>query len=138
MAKNMEELNVKVDVKTNVANARTLTQSALKMHQMAGDALSNGDEELAYLYFMRYMNLVTTMKRTADFKSNPKYYTELLGPNKMRDSMDKAETLSKSLINRYDERQAEEVAEKLGSLTVSSSADEEKQLILPEEQGTVF
>ena len=137
MAKNMEELNVKVDVKTNVANARTLTQSALKMHQMAGDALSNGDEELAYLYFMRYMNLVTTMKRTADFKSNPKYYTELLGPNKMRDSMDKAETLSKSLINRYDERQAEEVAGKLGSLALHS-AEEEKQLILPEEQGTVF
>ena len=123
MAKNMEELNALAEVKIDVVNPRTLAQSALKMHQRASVGYTDQDEELAYVFFMRYWKLVTSIKRTADFKSNPQYYKDLLGTNNMKDSMAKAETLSGSLIHRYDERRAEELAASMSALSPPSEIE---------------
>ena len=87
MARNMAALNESVAVPQNVKNPRTLAQSALKMHQLAGEAFECRDEERAYVFFMRYLNLVTCVKKTTDFRTNPQFYKDLLGNNNMKDSI---------------------------------------------------
>ena len=125
MAKDMEALNNMANVETKVVNPRTLAQSALKMYKLASEGYSNRDEELAYVYFMRYLALVTRIRKTPDFKSNPTYYKDLLGNNNLNESINKCEILSKSLINRYDERRAEVLASQMASASTDDVKAEE-------------
>ena len=89
MARNLAALHEAVAVPINVKNPRTLAQSALKMHQLAGEAFECRDEERAYVFYMRYLNHVTNVKKTTDFRTNPQFYKDLLGNNNMKDSIAK-------------------------------------------------
>ena len=94
---------------TTNMNPQSLALSALKFLTIASSGFAKRDEERAYVYYMHILNLVASIKRTADFWSNPKFYKDALGIH-IKDSLEKVEILSKSLISRYDERQAEQWA----------------------------
>ena len=58
------------------------------------------DEERAYVLFMKYFNVVTFLKKTADYKKQKAYYDDLLGVKNLMLAIEKAEKLSGALKER--------------------------------------
>ena len=112
------ELNklAELPVKMPTTNSKILVKTADKMLKEAeqGDLL--GDEERAYVLYMKYFNVVTFLKKSADYKKQKQYYDSLLGQKNLLKSIDKAEELAESLKERYEELEAKLIAEKLSPL----------------------
>ena len=100
LAKDMVALNASANTQTTDVNPQSLALSALKFLTIASSGFSKRDEDRAYVYYMHILNLVASIKRTADFWSNPKFYKDALGIHNIKDSLEKVEILSKSLISR--------------------------------------
>ncbi|XP_052267863.1 ubiquitin carboxyl-terminal hydrolase 8-like isoform X2 [Dreissena polymorpha] len=118
IAKNMGDLNkmAELPAKLKTNNAKILVKTADKMLKEAEHSDLMEDEERAYVLFMKYFNVVTFLKKTADYRKEKTYYDNLLGAKNLMAAIDKAEELSGSLKERYDLLEAEMVANKLASL----------------------
>jgi len=81
----------------------SLCKTAKRLYDEAEKAFIDGDEELSYIYFMKYFNLINTIHKLPDYKKEKKYVSEILGSNeKQTRAFDKVENLSKNLKLRYD------------------------------------
>ncbi|XP_052267867.1 ubiquitin carboxyl-terminal hydrolase 8-like [Dreissena polymorpha] len=118
IAKNMGELDKKAELPAKMItnNAKILVKTADKILKEAEHSDLMEDEERAYVLFMKYFNLVTFLKKTADYKKEKTYYYNLLGAKNLMSAIEKAEELSGSLKERYDLLEAEVVANKLAFL----------------------
>ena len=77
-----------------------LVKTADKMLKEADHSDVLMDEERAYVLFMKYFNVVTFLKKTADYKKQKVYYDDLLGVKNLMHAIDKAEKLSGALKER--------------------------------------
>ena len=112
------ELNklAELPVKMSTTNSKILVKTADKMLKEAEQGDMLGDEERAYVLYMKYFNVVTFLKKSADYKKQKQYYDSLLGQKNLLKSIDKAEELAESLKERYGELEAKLIAEKLSPL----------------------
>ncbi|XP_053387107.1 ubiquitin carboxyl-terminal hydrolase 8-like [Mercenaria mercenaria] len=128
IAKSIGQLNemAELPAKFKTTHAKLLVKTADKMLKEAQHSEMIEDEERAYVLFMKYFNVVTFLKKTADYKKQKAYYDDLLGTKNLLTSIDKAEVLSGSLKERYDQLEAEHVASKLSSLDTVEKKVEDK------------
>lgn len=78
-----------------------MTKSADTVLKEATKQLNNGDEELAYVYLMKYFSILTFIKTTPDYSSQKKYIMLMLGTNdKCSGHFELLERLQTSLLER--------------------------------------
>ncbi|KAL8615253.1 hypothetical protein ACOMHN_050294 [Nucella lapillus] len=132
LAASMAELQKKSEIKPQTTNARILVKSADTMFREAEKHDLQGDEEKAFIMYMRYFNIVKQVKTNSDYKKNKQYYDGLLGQKNQVRAIEQAEQLAASLKERYDFKEAEAVAQKFAALDASGKrkekeAEEEKE-----------
>ncbi|XP_033725421.1 ubiquitin carboxyl-terminal hydrolase 8-like [Pecten maximus] len=117
MAKSMSDLNKLVDISKQKLgnNPKLLIKTSETMLKGAEESDMLGDEERAYVLFMRFFNIITAVKKMPEYRKQKDFYDKLIGQKNVLKCLDKAETLSKSLKNRYDFSEAQEIAKKLAS-----------------------
>ncbi len=73
----------------------------MEIYRAAQSAERGGDEELAFILYMRYINIIKSLQKKADFRNKQAELTEMFGGNKnLLNALDTAEALQKSLIPR--------------------------------------
>ena len=77
-----------------------LVKTADRMLKEAELADKVVDEERAYVLFMKYFNVVTFLKKTADYRKQKAYFDDLLGAKNLLQAIDRAEKLSAGLKER--------------------------------------
>ncbi|XP_064595874.1 ubiquitin carboxyl-terminal hydrolase 8-like [Liolophura sinensis] len=113
LAKSVGELNSKAEIPHKSVIPKVYIKTAEKLITDANRCCSLGDEEKAYVLYMRYFNIISLIKKSPDYKKQKDYYDSLIGRKNQLQAIEKAETLSKSLTNRYELREAEAVSKKL-------------------------
>jgi ubiquitin C-terminal hydrolase len=106
----------------DVKQPRIGVKAVEKLFSTAEKVLMDGDEELAYVYFMKYFNVVQAIRKLAEYKKNKQFYDDMIGNKNLMTAIQKAEELSASLKSRYEEREAVEVSSKLSQLTTTAAA----------------
>lgn len=86
-----------------------LILSAEKLLKKASDCQARGDAEASYVFYMKYLNIVSIMKKLPDFKKDEKFYTQLLGPKNVCNAIAKAEALNTDLRLRYQLREEKKI-----------------------------
>ncbi|XP_023221756.1 ubiquitin carboxyl-terminal hydrolase 8-like [Centruroides sculpturatus] len=105
LAKNLEELNKRAESNLPaVKNSKDIlkySESATKLYKEAVKSDESGDEERAYLLYMRYLAFYKTLRNTYKSKSDMKNIFDLLQKNGAL-AIGRAEKLQNNLIHRYD------------------------------------
>ncbi|NP_001080551.1 ubiquitin specific peptidase 8 L homeolog [Xenopus laevis] len=127
LSSSLSDLKKKAEVKPDKTSTKSYVSSACKIFQKAEECRLEGDEEKAYVLYMKYLFVFELLKKRSDFKQNQDYYKSLLGPSTILKSVEEAEKLSESLKNRYEEA---EVRKKL--------EERERQEDLKKKQGKLF
>ncbi|KAM4676258.1 ubiquitin carboxyl-terminal hydrolase 8 [Discoglossus pictus] len=103
LSHSLSDLKKKAEVKPDKTSTKNYVSSACKIFQKAEECRLDGDEEKAYVYYMKFLFVYELIKKRSDFKQNQVYFQSLLGPPSIRKSVEEAEKLSESLKNRYEE-----------------------------------
>lgn len=78
------------------------------MYTQANKAIEDDDEEMAYVYLMKYFQLIEFCQKAKDFKREEQFIRKLLGKNTdIRARMDRLQKIQKSLIERYEEKRCQ-------------------------------
>ncbi|XP_067118526.1 ubiquitin carboxyl-terminal hydrolase 8-like [Centruroides vittatus] len=105
LAKNLEELNKRAESNLPaVKNSKDIlkySESATKLYKEAVKSDESGDEERAYLLYMRYLAFYKTIRNTYKSKSDMKNIFDVLQKNGAL-AIGRAEKLQNNLIHRYD------------------------------------
>lgn len=81
------------------------------------DFFEKGDSEASYVNFMKYLNLVSLIRKTPDYRKDEKFFNQLLGTKNVASAIENAEILQEELVRRYSDRAEEaSVREKLAML----------------------
>ncbi|XP_018009134.1 ubiquitin carboxyl-terminal hydrolase 8 [Hyalella azteca] len=80
---------------------QSLVKSAEKLFDKAKLREKEGDEEDAYLLYMRYFTVAQEVRGRNEYKADRKFYDGLLSTRELPQLMAKAEQLSSSLEKRY-------------------------------------
>ncbi|XP_059622258.1 ubiquitin carboxyl-terminal hydrolase 8 [Phlebotomus argentipes] len=82
---------------------KTLVKSAVKLYEEAEKQYDLHDEEQSFVLYMKYFNVVQSIRNASDYLTHKNYVATLLGTNlKQKKALDRTEALSKSLRKRYD------------------------------------
>lgn len=130
LASNLEELNKIADPGLPVdrnANPTPYIKSADKVYLKAQDNDLDGDEEYAYVYYMRYFNIISLIKKSVKYSGNKKYFDNLLGKNKIIKSIERAEALQGSLRKRYEKLKTQQDAEAKAQEEAKQKEEEDKK-----------
>ncbi|KAG4072222.1 hypothetical protein HA402_007632 [Bradysia odoriphaga] len=85
--------------------SKKLCRSAKGIYVAAQEADRGGDEELAFIFYMRYITIIKSLQKKADFRSKQTELSALFGGNDcLRNALNTAEALRRSLISRFNER----------------------------------
>lgn len=103
LSTSLSDLKKKAEVKPDKTSTKSYVTSATKIFQKAEESRLDGDEERAYVFYMKFLFVIDLIKKRTDFKQNQDYYKSLLGPSNIKKSLEEAERLSESLKNRYEE-----------------------------------
>ena len=100
--------------------------TAVKLYNQAVELRDKGDAELSYVSFMKYLNLVSTIRKSFDYKKDEKYFNNLLGMKNVKNAIENAEKLQKDLQRRYDDRAEEAIIkDKFEKLEVRDKLEKE-------------
>ncbi|GAB1605796.1 ubiquitin carboxyl-terminal hydrolase 8-like [Argonauta hians] len=113
LATNIGELNKLTELQPLQSSVSTAVKSAGKLLNSAELCENTGDEEKAYVLYMRFFNLITSVKRTSEYKKDEQYYNKMVGFKNLKKAIKRAESLQKSLNYRYDFLKAQAYSEKL-------------------------
>lgn len=81
-----------------------LCRSAMEIYRAAQSAELGGDEELAFIMYMRYCNIIKSLQKKPDYRLKQAELSQLFGGNQyVMLALDTAEILRKSLLARYDD-----------------------------------
>ncbi|XP_053321110.1 ubiquitin carboxyl-terminal hydrolase 8 [Spea bombifrons] len=130
LSTSLSDLKKKAEVKPEKTSTKSYVTSASKIFQKAEECRLDGDEEKAYVFYMKFLFVFELIKKRADFKQNQDYFKSLLGPSTILKSVEEAEKLSESLKNRYEEAEVRKKLEERERL------EEQKKLegsLLPKE-----
>uniref|UniRef100_A0A674AFN5 Ubiquitin carboxyl-terminal hydrolase n=1 Tax=Salmo trutta TaxID=8032 RepID=A0A674AFN5_SALTR len=103
LSTNLGDLNKKAEVKPDKINTKSYVQSACKIFKAAEECRLDGDEEKAYVLYMKYLTVYDLIKKRPDFKQQQEFFLSLLGPTSFKKAIEEAEKLSESLKLRYEE-----------------------------------
>ena len=78
-----------------------LCRSAEKILLKARDEVLVGDEEQAYVLYMRFIDVFQSIRNSKAYRMEKKELDKLLPPTKASKALDEAERLSKSLKERF-------------------------------------
>lgn len=78
-----------------------LISSAEKLLAEGEASYLEGDEELSYVYFCRYIEAVTSAQKKDDYKKDKAFYDKLLPPKTIHSAFEKLEKITNSLQKRY-------------------------------------
>ncbi|KAJ8311552.1 hypothetical protein KUTeg_010907 [Tegillarca granosa] len=140
MAKSIGELNKFADLQSkqiSTNNPKLLLRSAEKMMKEAEAQDLLGDEERAYVLYMKYFNVITIIKKTADYRKQKDYYDSLIGKKNILKAITKAEELSSNIKDRYDLMEAKLVADKLALLDNANGNSKKVEDIISEDVDVV-
>lgn len=70
------------------------------MFENAEQACEKGDEEMSYVYYMKYLRIIAYITKDQDYQREKKYITDMLGPKNPGKAISMAEVLKNSLIDR--------------------------------------
>ena len=74
-----------------------LLQTTNSLFKQAKENEANGDEEKAYLFYMRYMDLRKIIKNKGDYSRDQIYYDSLLSSKDAKVAVESCERIVKSL-----------------------------------------
>ncbi|KAH8359256.1 hypothetical protein KR093_005342 [Drosophila rubida] len=101
-----------------------LLSTAKKLHLIAEGYLRDGDEEAAYISYMKYFNMLSFIHKKPDYTQYKVTVQDMLGDNAAnRRTMDKLEIITDSLSKRYEKLQP--------STAVENSNINSEQISLP-------
>lgn len=105
-----------------------LLNTADKLYDTAKKAYLDGDEERAYVLFMRFFELTKVIQKSADYKKDPEYYKKMMGVKRMHDAVTSCQSLSDSLIERYNLlNEASKIDSELKQKEVKDALEDEKK-----------
>ena len=109
-------MQVVILAKKSVTNS-FLCSSSEKLFKAALLERDLGDQEKAYILFYKYVECVQRIQKHHEYKKDEKYYVSMFNLKKnMRLGIENLETLTAALEQRYEEKEAEAVAEKLSKV----------------------
>lgn len=86
----------------NLSPNTRLCRSAKGIYTAAQEANRGGDEELAFIFYMRYITIIKSLQKKADYRNKQTELTAMFGGNdSLLNALNTAEVLRKSLIARY-------------------------------------
>nr|XP_054498398.1 ubiquitin carboxyl-terminal hydrolase 8 isoform X3 [Agelaius phoeniceus] len=103
LSTSLKDLNKKTEVKPEKTSTKSYVQSALKIFKAAEESRLDGDEEKAYILYMKYVAVYNLIRKRPDFRQQQDYFHSILGPTNLKKALDEAEILSDSLKLRYEE-----------------------------------
>jgi ubiquitin carboxyl-terminal hydrolase 8 len=104
----------------------SLITTANKLFEQAVKLRDQGDAELSYVSFMKYLNLVSSIRKTADYRRDEKFYNNLLGTKNVQSAIENCEKLQKNLQRRYADREEENrLRLKLQQLDIKDKLEDE-------------
>lgn len=81
---------------------RSLIKTASDIFGLAVEHQRDGDQELSYIQYHKFFNVVHYIRSTKDYASDTKYYNLMLGvPSKLKTAIEQMEVLNASLKRRY-------------------------------------
>ena len=78
-----------------------LCRLAEKLLLKARDEVLTGDEEQAYVLYMRFVDVFQSIRNSKTYRTEKKELDKLLSPSKASKALNEAERLSKSLKERF-------------------------------------
>lgn len=85
-----------------------------KLYSHADEAGLEGDEEREYVLLLRYFNLFSILHKSKEFQTKKDSITDLLGGNAGAEkTMSRLEHISQRLRNRYQEKNKQDIIEKM-------------------------
>lgn len=73
----------------------------MEVYRNAQSNYNGGDEELSFIFYMRYINIIKSLQKKPEYLKNKREITALFGGNGyLGNALDTAEALQKSLIAR--------------------------------------
>ncbi|KAJ8249375.1 hypothetical protein GJAV_G00234100 [Gymnothorax javanicus] len=103
LSTSLGDLNKKAEIKPEKVNTRSYVQSACKIFKAAEESRLDGDEEKAYILYMKYLTIYDIIKKRPDFKQQQDFVLSVLGSASLKKAIEQAEQLSDSLKLRYEE-----------------------------------
>ena len=85
-----------------------LVKSAQTIFNQAGKEQENGDEERAYVLYMKYFQIYKNIKSSKDYAKDKTYFDSMISSKSVKNAMDNLETLQASLEARYKSKKDEE------------------------------
>lgn len=80
-----------------------LLETARKLFAEAEKQYREGDEEMAYVFYTKYFNLLNSIYKKRDYPQSKQLIRQMLGDNRTNKmTMDRLEALTSSLHERYD------------------------------------
>ncbi|XP_055867216.1 ubiquitin carboxyl-terminal hydrolase 8-like isoform X1 [Biomphalaria glabrata] len=136
LGKCLGDLSKLSEVKINTENVTILIKSLNRLFDDAARNEQEGDDEKAYVLYLKYFSLLKIIKTKADYKKQKDYFDKIIGTKNQLLAIEKAEKLSESLKERYDLKEAEAVAKKLSDVAVEikdepAIVSQEKENVIP-------
>ncbi|XP_075146576.1 ubiquitin specific protease 8 isoform X1 [Haematobia irritans] len=108
----LEKLSAIRDVREK--KMKMLLEAAKKLSEEAQKYYLKGDEEMAYIFYTRYFNMLNTIYKKREYAESKPLIREMLGDNRSNKlTMDRLEKLTQSLHERYDRLNAKNVPDKV-------------------------
>ena len=79
-----------------------LCRLAEKVLLRARDEVLSGDEEQAYVLYMRFIDIFQCIRSSKTYKTEKRELDKILSPGKASKALDEAEKLSRSLKERFE------------------------------------
>jgi hypothetical protein len=93
------------DFKNVNFNNTSICNTLLKMYDQGCLYLSKGDEERAYILLLRFFEAFLKLKDSKIYKNDRKFCDSLITPEKLEKAICSLESIKKSLLSRYAERE---------------------------------
>jgi ubiquitin carboxyl-terminal hydrolase 8 len=103
LGKSIEELNKQSEVSAK-AQAKQLLNSLPKLKAEASKCIAEGDQEKAYILYMKYVQCYTNMRNAKDFKEDPGFFNKMLNVKEVKDAVVMSENLCGDLSQRYEKQ----------------------------------
>ena len=108
MAKSIEELQKQCSVPN--ADPSKLVKVSQKLLSSANENEVGGDQEKAYVLFFKFIELAKTIRKSREYKKDKVYYDSMVSLQNVKDALEHLESLSIVLKQRYQEKEAKQVA----------------------------
>ncbi|KAK2727129.1 ubiquitin carboxyl-terminal hydrolase 8-like isoform X1 [Artemia franciscana] len=114
---------------------RTAVSTLLKLYREANMYADKGDEEYAYILFMRYLSLIQLVQQAKEYRQEEVFFKSSIGVKNLTFAMKKLETLSISLEERYkQQRKEQELADQVEQSNILDALKPQSKAAIEQEK----